>query len=238
MTEQPNKASLYQKLATVAGQIETVEKDGRNKDQGYRYATPAGVFLAIKPHLAAVGLAIVPHLVGFEAIDTGQTSRSGSPYILNRVSMHYHVLDGDSGEEMVVPWQAQAGTYGDDKGLAKAQTIALRTFLIQLFQIPAEDPETDPDAAGANPIPRPRAAYDAPAEPARPARQQAPAAATNGHSAECPVHHKPFREGKNGGLYCPTKLEDGSWCKERPAKPARTLPDGWTEDDYPPEPGR
>lgn len=211
MTEQPNKASLYQKLATVAGQIETVEKDGRNKDQGYRYATPAGVFLAIKPHLAAVGLAIVPHLVGFETIDTGQTSRSGSPYILNRVSMHYHVLDGDSGEEMVVPWQAQAGTYGDDKGLAKAQTIALRTFLIQLFQIPAEDPETDPDATGPNPIPRPRAAYDAPAEPTRPAHQQAQtAAASNGSAPKCDKCGAVGRLGKDGkSYYCPEKDKHG-----------------------------
>jgi len=31
----------------------------------------------------------------------------------------------------------------------------------------------------------------------------------------CPVHHKPFREGKFG-MYCATKMEDGSWCKEHP----------------------
>lgn len=148
-TEQPNRASLYRKIAAVAGAIEAVEKDGQNKDQGYRYATPASVMSAIKPLLAAQALAIVPHLVDFAEIDTGQRAVSGKPFVLNRVSMHYHILDGETGEELVVPWQAQAGTYGDDKGLAKAQTIALRTFLIQLFQIPAEDPETDPDARDA-----------------------------------------------------------------------------------------
>ena len=47
---------------------------------------------------------------------------------------------------MIALWHGVAGTYGDDKGNAKAQTIGLRTFLIQLFQIPAEDADHDPDA--------------------------------------------------------------------------------------------
>lgn len=62
---------------------------------------------------------------------------------------------------------------------------------------------------------------------------------TNGHSTAplCSVHNKPMREGKNGGYFCATKLEDGSWCKARAAKPApaRTLPEDWSEADYPPE---
>lgn len=169
MTQQPQTAqlpphaSLYRKLAAVAGAIVAVEKDSRNKDQGYRYASPASVMSAVKPLLAEQQLAIVPHLVEFQEIDSGQRAGSGKPFIINRVLMHYHILDGDSGDELVVPWQGQAGTYGDDKGLAKAQTIALRTFLIQLFQIPAEDPETDPDARDARPqVQQPRQA------PARP----------------------------------------------------------------------
>lgn len=34
----------------------------------------------------------------------------------------------------------------------------------------------------------------------------------------CPVHGK-AKQGK-GGLYCPTKLEDGSWCKWKQGKGA------------------
>lgn len=34
---------------------------------------------------------------------------------------------------------------------------------------------------------------------------------------ECPIHHKPFRDG-NYGKYCATKLDDGTWCKEKPKK--------------------
>ena len=169
-TEPVPHTSLYRKLAAVAGAIEAVEKDNRNKDQGYRYASPASVMSAVKPLLAAHHLAIVPHLVNCEEIDSGQRAGSGKPFMINRVSMHYHILDGETGDALVVPWQGQAGTYADDKGLAKAQTIALRTFLIQLFQIPTEDPENDPDARDAQPPAR------QPQRPTPPARST-PAAA-------------------------------------------------------------
>lgn len=176
MTEQSSKAALYRKIAAVAGAIEAVERDGRNKDQGYRYATPASVMSAVKPLMAAHSLAIIPCQVHFEEVETGRASSGGKAYTINRVSMQYIVVDGESGEEMTVPWQAQAGTYGDDKGLAKAQTIALRTFLIQLFQIPAEDPEIDPDAGGRTPQ---QSRYEPPRQqPIKPPEK--PAAPPNG----------------------------------------------------------
>lgn len=158
MTEPTNKATLYRKLAAIAGEIETVEKDGRNKDQGYTYATPASVFRALKPLLAKHQIAVVPMQAARQDVDTGRTSRSGTPYILTAVDMSYLILDGESGESITATWSGVAGAYGDDKGNAKAQTIALRTFLIQLFQIPADDIETDPDAGGHAPVARQQAA--------------------------------------------------------------------------------
>lgn len=167
MTEQTNGASLYRKLAAIAGELETVEKDGRNKDQGYTYATPASVFRVIKPLLARHKVAIVPMQAGRLEIDTGRTSRSGSPYIQHIADMTYLILDGESGEMLTATWTGVAGTYGDDKGNAKAQTIALRTFLIQLFQIPADDPDHDPDARDPRETDQRRggAAYEPRAEP-------------------------------------------------------------------------
>jgi hypothetical protein len=178
----PDIARLYRKIAAVAGGVTSVEKDGQNKDQKYRYATPAGIMSAVKPLLAEQGLAIVPHLVDYAEIDTGQRSSGGKPFLISRVTMHYHIVDGESGGAIVVPWQAQAGTYGDDKGLAKAQTIALRTFLVQLFQIPAEDPDTDPDRADPRPDDRTTYAPQQVRQPrpaSLPVRPAPPAAATS-----------------------------------------------------------
>lgn len=170
MTEPNNRATLYRKIAAVAGAIGTVERDGRNKDKGYTYPTPASVMLAVKPIMAEYQLAIVPHLVETTINDTGQSSKAGTAYTMTYIKMHYHILDGESGESLVVPWEAQAGTWGDDKGIAKAQTIAFRTFLINLFQIPAVDEESDPDSRQSAPIKG--ASYDQ----RPPAKPQAPAA--------------------------------------------------------------
>jgi hypothetical protein len=65
------------------------------------------------------------------------------------------------------------------------------------------------------------ATYNQPRTPVQAPQKPAPqAVATNGAPPLCPVHGKPMREGKNGGYFCATKLDDGSWCKARPEKPA------------------
>ena len=44
----------------------------------------------------------------------------------------------------------------------------------------------------------------------------------------CPVHGKPFRDGKFG-KYCPNKNADGSWCKEKPQqRNQEQQPGGWS----------
>lgn len=45
-------------------------------------------------------------------------------------------------------------------------------------------------------------------------------APAEGDAPLCEVHHKPMRPGKKGGWYCPTKLDDDTWCRGRSLKPA------------------
>ena len=59
-------------------------------------------------------------------------------------------------------------------------------------------------------------------------------------AANCPVHHKPFRQNSKGN-FCATKLEDGTWGQENGKSRQRTLlkvqapqhPDGATAEDIP-----
>lgn len=150
MTEQNSRAVLYRKIAAVAGAIGRVEKDGYNQQLKYKYATPATVMEAVKPLLAEHSLAIVPTVVGIVKEPTGGTTQSGAAKILTRVEMIYLILDGESGESLSVPWCGE-GEDWSDKGIAKAQTIALRTFLINFLQIPSGDEELDPDAKQTTP---------------------------------------------------------------------------------------
>lgn len=149
-------AIIFRKIAAVASAVSRVDKNGENTDQHYNYATPADVFAALKPHLGAQQLAIVPRLVKVQDIETPITSSRGAPYMIVRVSMKYDILDGESGQMITLEWQGQGGSYGDDKALAKAQTICMRTFLINTFQLPCYDAEHDPDAQEPEPPGRKR----------------------------------------------------------------------------------
>lgn len=144
------RATLYRKIAEVAGAASGVTKDAVNPQLKYRYASPATVMEHIKPLLAARQLAIVPNVVNVIKDDTGGKTNNGSAKVLTRVEMTFLILDGETGESLAVQWVGE-GEDWSDKGIAKAQTIALRTFLLNVFQIPSVDEETDPDARQAQP---------------------------------------------------------------------------------------
>jgi hypothetical protein len=38
---------------------------------------------------------------------------------------------------------------------------------------------------------------------------------TNGSAPICQVHGKPMKASQYGGYYCPRKLDDGTYCKEK-----------------------
>lgn len=177
MTEPTNKAGLYRKIAAIAGAIGRVEKDGYNPQLKYKYATPATVMGAVKPLLADHHMAIVPMVNQVIKEATGSKTQGGAEKVITRVEMTYLILDGESGESLSVPWAGE-GEDWSDKGIAKAQTIALRTFLIQLFQIPSGD-EIDPDAGQSQPAQR--GATYAPSPRQQPAKAtDKPAAPANG----------------------------------------------------------
>lgn len=140
-----SRATIYRKIAAVAAAVTHVEKSGWNSDKKYSYATPGDIFSALKPHMGAQSLSILPRLLSSEVLDTGATSAKGNQYTIVRVQMQYTIVCGESDAEIVLDWQGQAGNWGDDKGLASAQTICTRTFLIHLFQLPCVEPEIDPD---------------------------------------------------------------------------------------------
>lgn len=178
MSEPTSKASLYRKIAAIAASIEMVSKDGYNPQLKYKYATPATIMEAVKPLLANHHLAIVPTVNAIVKESTGSKTQSGAEKVITRVEMTYLILDGDSGESLACTWAGE-GEDWSDKGIAKAQTIALRTFLIQLFQIPSGD--DDPDVGQVQP--QQRGATYAPPQPQRPAPAkppEKPAAASNG----------------------------------------------------------
>lgn len=80
------------------------------------------------------------------------------------------------------------------------------------------------------------ASYSKPNMSAPPTNGQAPRPRAD-DTPICPIHNKPMRAGNKGSFFCATKLDDGTWCKAKPAPQARTLPDEWDAIDNASRPG-
>lgn len=152
MTEQTGKAELYAKLARVMGQIGELEKKGRNASFNYDFIRDVDVVNALRPLLAAEGLAL---LVGMEHVEQAEIrSGSGSTGYHTMARMNITFADGETGASVTVPWFGEANDY-QDKGVNKAATAGVKYALLKTFLIGSED---DPDGA------TPSASRSAPAQ--------------------------------------------------------------------------
>ena len=141
MSEPKAPTSLFAKLAAVVEEVSGVEKDGRNDFHKYDYATAEAIMRAIRGPLATRKVALIPSLLTHEERES--VSEKGKKSTLTTVRIRFTFADGETGETHECEW---AGTGDDpgDKGLYKAYTGAIKTFLRETFLLPAgDDPEAD-----------------------------------------------------------------------------------------------
>ncbi len=170
------KPGLYTKIAAITAAVSWVPEDGRHA-QGYRYTSKDAVLAALKPLLQQHPIAIIPRMTDREDRDIGQT-KNGSPVVLTHLTVEYTLVDGESGEVATIPWTGSAVDY-DGKGLTKASASALKTFLINLFQIPCgEDEEDVPEYQPKQP---PRQAQQRQRQEPHPQRQRQEHPSSNGN---------------------------------------------------------
>lgn len=139
-----DRTTLYGKLAEVIGEVGYVAKDGKNDFQNYRYTSAEALLAAIRGPLSARGVVLMPSL-----IDIGEreyTTSKGKASIITTARVRFTLVDGETGERHECEWAGQ-GDDPADKGLGKAYTNAIKTFLREQFLIPTgEDPEADATA--------------------------------------------------------------------------------------------
>lgn len=125
---------LVQALAEVASEIERVDKRGRNKEQGYDFATAADTFDEIRARLGKKGVVVTPNLTKAQITEEAVESRSGSKGIFVRIYPVYTFRHYD-GETLAIDWFASATDYPGDKAIYKALTSGLKYLLNQTFLI-------------------------------------------------------------------------------------------------------
>jgi hypothetical protein len=151
--------NLWQRLMEVAAQCSYVQKGGQNLFHKYNYAAAADVLEKVSKALHSEGLV---SWTESEIHDWREkTTKSGSLDNLVTVRTRLHIVDPDSGQE-VVTVAFGSGQDAGDKAVMKAQTAALKYAWLMTLNIstgddPEADAKTDERVAGekrAKPAPR------------------------------------------------------------------------------------
>lgn len=142
MNEQ--KGSLARKIALIIGKTGNIPKNGRNTFHKYDYVMEADLTRALGPMLSEHKIAFFPSVV--EVTETPGKGSKGQD-TLATVTLEITIVDGESGDTMVVRWRGQ-GMDSGDKAYYKAYTGAMKYFMMKTFLVDTgDDPEIDQDAA-------------------------------------------------------------------------------------------
>lgn len=132
-------AEAREVVMNVMKEVQAVAKKDRNENQRFNFRGIDAVVNAIGPALRKHGGFIMPHWsnVTYE----GMTSARGGALNVARVEVCYAVYgsEGDPIEGKVVAEAFDSG----DKATAKAMSVAFRTFILQTFCLPTDEPDPD-----------------------------------------------------------------------------------------------
>jgi hypothetical protein len=127
-------SGLYAKLADAFAALEEVERDKRHENQGWSYSSADAVKRAVRDELRNRRVLVLP--AAREYTERPFETSNGKQRIVTTASLEFTLVDAETGESMTLQWLG-AGADDAEKGLGKAITVGLRTFLSDLFLLPA-----------------------------------------------------------------------------------------------------
>ena len=139
MTE---RLTVHQALSKVMGDVQAVKKGSKNQAQRFNFRGIDAVMNAVGPALRKYGVAILPEDV--EVHRSNGTTASGKQTAEVVVKVTYRIY-GPAGDSILGKVAAEAMDFGD-KAIAKAMSVAYRTFLLQALTIPTDEPDPDSES--------------------------------------------------------------------------------------------
>lgn len=139
MTE---RITVHQALSKVMGDVQAVKKDSKNQAQRFNFRGIDAVMNAVGPALRKYGVTILPEDV--EVHRSNGTTASGKQTAEVVVKVTYRIY-GPAGDSIHGKVAAEAMDFGD-KAIAKALSVAYRTFLLQALTIPTDEPDPDSES--------------------------------------------------------------------------------------------
>lgn len=131
---------IYQAINNIMQEVPAISKDKENKQQGFKYRSIEEIMNVLNPILAKNKVMLVPQLL--ETARTEKTTKNGSVmyFTICKIKYIFYAEDGSYVEAITEGEGMDSG----DKSTSKAQTMALKTALSQVFCIPTEE---DPDGS-------------------------------------------------------------------------------------------
>jgi len=134
------------KVAKVMATIDHVPKNGRNDYHKYDYSTDDDVMQSVRPAMAEHNLIALPS-VKDRTIERVSTGKKEGDYQLHTIlKLEITLIDGDSGQSKTMIWEGEAQD-GQDKGLYKAMTSAIKYWALKTFLLSADTDVETHDAA-------------------------------------------------------------------------------------------
>lgn len=131
--------TVHQAWSAVMNDVRAIEKGDMNKDQGFRFRGIDAVMDVVGPALRAHGVMIIPDVADVET--TSYETKRGTQMVNRMARMNFRVY-GPAGDYFDGCTYGEAADAGD-KAVTKAQSVALRVFLLQALMVPTGDPDPD-----------------------------------------------------------------------------------------------
>jgi len=139
VAEQP---TVHQALSKVMEAVQAVRKDSKNQVQRFNFRGIDAVMNAVGPALRKYGVTILPEDVDVHRSNGTTSNGKQTAEVVLKVTYRVYGPGGDSIHGRVA---AEAMDFGD-KAIAKAMSVAYRTFLLQALTIPTDEPDPDSES--------------------------------------------------------------------------------------------
>jgi hypothetical protein len=132
---------LMMRLVEVASEMGPIPKAGYNSAQRYHFASAEDLIGAIREKLLARNVLVLAY--EHHTDERMRTTSGGGESAVTTVHLVFLLVAADTGERIELMWPGR-GEDPMDKGIGKALTNAIKTFLRQQFLLPwGDDPEAD-----------------------------------------------------------------------------------------------
>ena len=134
--------TVHQAWSAVMADVQAIGKDQRNRDQNFNFRGIDDVVNVVGPVLRKHGVSIIPDALRVES--ERYETKTGTKMVNRVVEMRYTV-QGPAGDSFLGSVFGESADSGD-KAIAKAQSVAYRTFLLQALTIPTDEPDPNPSS--------------------------------------------------------------------------------------------